>query len=171
MGRITSHLVKRCSNVVAVDISANMIRELKGSAAHLVVADIANLPFKEATFDLVISVATLECLTDDSLLQKTVKDLNKLLKRCGRIIILESITHEGEKYSDFVKPRTIDYWINLFYKEGLTLTSCRGADPHVISDLIRKFKQRIKHKKSSERLYIRVNGRLLSKLYTIYLLT
>jgi hypothetical protein len=96
-----------------------------------------------------------------------VKDLYKLLKRGGRIIILESIAQEWEEYSDFIKPRTIDYWINLFHKEGLMLTSCRGADPHVIPDLIRKFKQRIKHEKSLERLYIRVNERPFSKQYNM----
>lgn len=65
-GRIGKRLLKRCPNLVGLDISAGMLREFRrrSPGVRLVQADLANLPLRPASVDLALALFVLVHLPD-----------------------------------------------------------------------------------------------------------
>lgn len=78
---------------VGFDFSKGMIREAKkflkkrGFNAYLLVADVLNLPFKEKAFDYIIFTRVLHHLPTKKLRIEVLKEVKKILKDNGKILI------------------------------------------------------------------------------------
>jgi len=73
--------------VVGIDISCSLIDSAKRSApkASFVVGDCMNLPFRDGTFDAVVSIATLHHLD----FKKGLEQVRSVLKNRGLLILME----------------------------------------------------------------------------------
>jgi len=80
-------------SVTASDISRHMLQHAKekaGDKIETVVADTAELPFAEGSFDLVISRLALNHFDDISI---PIKELTRVVKPGGHIAIIERVPH------------------------------------------------------------------------------
>ncbi|MDY6854427.1 MAG: class I SAM-dependent methyltransferase [Thermodesulfobacteriota bacterium] len=93
IGHLPGELVKKCKQVYVVNIekgSLGAIKKTIGRKVHLILADAQNLPFVEASFDLIIMNDVIEHLSDD---KSAFRELKRLLIPGGVIII--SVPHRG----------------------------------------------------------------------------
>ncbi|HKP76523.1 MAG TPA: class I SAM-dependent methyltransferase [Longimicrobiaceae bacterium] len=98
-GAITRHLAPRAESVLAIDLSPEMIRlARKLSAAHTAidyrVADVTTADLPDASFDVVLSAATLHHLP----LEPTVRRLAAALRPGGWLVIQDLVTRPGLRY-------------------------------------------------------------------------
>ena len=89
-GTLTLELAQRGARVTAVDISPEMLKVAQQKAARtgrditFEVMDAHALDFSDATFDVVISMATLEFFSSP---QKAYEEMKRVVKQDGRVII------------------------------------------------------------------------------------
>ncbi|MBI4865117.1 MAG: class I SAM-dependent methyltransferase [Candidatus Riflebacteria bacterium] len=95
-GRLTFRLAPRCREVVAADSSPAAIevcdgraRELGLANARFQVADVTRLDLEPASFDWILSVTCLMCITDPKQLTQTLGRLLGLLRPGGHLLLLE----------------------------------------------------------------------------------
>ena len=107
--------LERGFKCVGFDFSKGMIREAKkflskrGLSAHLLIADVLNLPFKENVFDYVIFTRVLHHLPTKKLRTETLKEIGKIVKKDGKILI----TVWRRYFPRFI----IDFLSNIFEKK------------------------------------------------------
>lgn len=94
-GLVTLSLHKKGAKVVGVDKSDKNIKiackkRANGIEPKFVVADIKHLPFKNNTFDKIVSLDTLEHIRDDV---AVFREFNRVLKPNGRLIITVPYVH------------------------------------------------------------------------------
>lgn len=126
-GRNLIPFLERGFPAVGIDFSKNMIKEAKkflekrNLKAKLLVADVLNLPFKDSKFDYIIYVSTLHHLPSRKLRIKSLKEVKRVLKPDGKVLIsvwkrrpakylLQRIKCIGEKKKEFG-----DVWIGWKY--------------------------------------------------------
>lgn len=86
------------ANVVAIDISVKMLLRAAEKAGDLskaisfVVADVEDLPFKNDSFDAVVATGVFCCVPD---MVKGFKEVKRVLKKEGKIILLEHVRPRG----------------------------------------------------------------------------
>lgn len=81
------NLVNRFSNdVVGINISREELLQIEGSKADLILGDAHCLPFKEASFDAVVSKSTLHHFID---LNGAMEELRKVLREGGYVVLYE----------------------------------------------------------------------------------
>ena len=91
-GAMAFDLARQGATVTALDADPSMIaasrRRAKNEAtrAQLVEGDVENLPFDDATFDVVVAVTVL-CFVQDA--ERAVKEIARVLKPGGRLVIGE----------------------------------------------------------------------------------
>lgn len=85
-GRVTRDLRARGHRVVGVDVSAELVTAAAEATvdAHLVVADAAELPLGDATFDLVVAFMTFQDVDD---VEAAVSEAARLLEPGGRMCL------------------------------------------------------------------------------------
>jgi len=89
-GKTIAYDLARQNNIVCLDISEKMLKILKGEInktcfngkIHLIRGDANLLPFKDETFDYVISITTFQYIPNLSLL---IKEIKRVLKKHGSI--------------------------------------------------------------------------------------
>jgi len=88
-GRSTEHLVKTNINSIGVDISHKMLVQAfkKNKGTSFLMADANNLPFKKATFDLVLFMGTLHHVSDPL---KSLKESHRVIKINGEVKLIEN---------------------------------------------------------------------------------
>lgn len=67
--------------LISLDLSYNMLTKFEGTKVQ---ADMANIPFKENSFDFVLSFSSL--MNSDNI-DNTLKEIKRITKKDGRIII------------------------------------------------------------------------------------
>lgn len=94
-GYLSLKLAYQFNHMVAVDISAAMIKfakkhqeELQKTNIDFVVADLENLPFREKTFDFVVSNIVLH----DTPMEVTLPELSSMVKPGGRMVLCDLVT-------------------------------------------------------------------------------
>lgn len=94
-GYLSLRLASYFNHVVAVDISTALIKLAKSyqedqrkANVDFVVADLVNLPFREETFDFVVSDTALH----DTPVEVTLPGLSRLVKPSGRMVLWDVIT-------------------------------------------------------------------------------
>ena len=87
-GIFTLDILSLDSKVIGLDVSLPMLiqagKKLKGYPFEMVLADMLNLPFRENSFNKVVSVTALEFIEDA---KGTVKELFRVTRRGGRIVV------------------------------------------------------------------------------------
>ena len=92
--------------VTAADFTLEMMRVgQKNSALNFSAADALRLPFNDSTFDAVISGFLMRNLID---LQKGIEEQFRVLKECGRIVILDTTRPKKNILSPFI-------WIHMHF--------------------------------------------------------
>jgi ubiquinone/menaquinone biosynthesis C-methylase UbiE len=88
MGDFSRYLADAGAIVVAADLSPAAVaitrRRLTGTDATAVVADIENIPFDNESFDMVVSLETLEHVPDPD---RALGELVRVTRRGGRLIV------------------------------------------------------------------------------------
>jgi SAM-dependent methyltransferase len=90
---------------VAADISQSMLERTRAEAAkrdiavELREADVGDLPFDTATFDLVVSFTGLHCFPDPA---KAVKELGRVLKPGARLTGSAFLTDSGVRFKPMI---------------------------------------------------------------------
>lgn len=151
---ISEHLLK--SKIVGLDILDDMTKaakaNFKGNALSkrldFKTGDAQDMPFKNETFDLVVSSGSLAFIDSP---EKAVEEVYRVLKPKGfflaveyfyisqpPVVLLETIkSHLGvnvEKY-------TFDYWVNCFYDSGLGIEGVEKSSPPIYANEIRRKQQ------------------------------
>jgi len=94
------------ANVTAADFTLEMMRVgQKNSVLNFSAADALRLPFNDSTFDAVISGFLMRNLID---LQKGIEEQFRVLKECGRIVILDTTRPKKNILSPFI-------WIHMHF--------------------------------------------------------
>jgi demethylmenaquinone methyltransferase/2-methoxy-6-polyprenyl-1,4-benzoquinol methylase len=88
------------SKVIAADFTLEMMRVgQKRGALNFSSADALNLPFKDLTFDAVVSGFLMRNVID---LQKAIQEQHRVLRRGGRIVILDTTRPKKNLLSPFI---------------------------------------------------------------------
>jgi len=85
-GRLAPCYINRFDQAVLCDGSLSLLRDARealGSRALLVAADIAQLPFRTASFDCVLTIRVLQHMSD---LQGTLKEVRRIIAAGGRLV-------------------------------------------------------------------------------------
>lgn len=80
-GLISSNI---CNKIICADISYNMCKQIKKRNLSVICCDAENLPFKENTFDVIISAEMIYYLRYP---QNFISYSNKILKQDGKLLI------------------------------------------------------------------------------------
>jgi ubiquinone/menaquinone biosynthesis C-methylase UbiE len=102
-GRITNELyVLGYENIIGVDSSLEFINRGKKEFSHLTLQhnNTGLLPFKNSEFDGIILCAVLTCIPSDSDQKELVKEIKRVLKPGGIVILSEFKKSESIKYSN-----------------------------------------------------------------------
>lgn len=88
-GMISVRVAEKCRTLVATDFSRNMLKRARKKCASFsnityAEADIMNLPYEDASFDLVIAGNVLHLLDDPV---AAMRELERVCKKGGRIIV------------------------------------------------------------------------------------
>lgn len=94
-GRVSGHLKALVGNIVISDLSDRMLKKALEKRLNTVCAHVERLPFSDACFDRILVVDALHHFCDQ---QEAVKDLLRVLKAGGRLVIEEpDFNHKGVK--------------------------------------------------------------------------
>ncbi|MBN1157002.1 methyltransferase domain-containing protein [Candidatus Woesearchaeota archaeon] len=116
--------------VSGVDISKTMIEIAKRETKkHKLKVDYEAVPlekiaFPDKSFDIIISITTLQHITNPKRFRKAVKNLARVLKKNGIIALIEfSPPKRLKSWKDprYMRYKTRGEWIGIFSKEGLKL--------------------------------------------------
>ena len=134
-GRFSIPISQHGINIVAVDYDLVPLRKLKdktrggGEKIMIIRGDMAKLPFKESSFDCIVSVQTVDHLDVKNL----VGECNKLLRKRGFLLFTMSNKHSYKKYIHRILSsyRTFyrypfDEIMSYLEEEGFEVLKCTG---------------------------------------------
>ena len=105
--------LERKNNCVGIDISNAVVNAAKKHSKNslLINCDVTNLPFDNESFDIIISTSTLDHIMYEDII-KSLKELNRVLKKNGRIFLTIDNYHNLLYRIEFV------FWkiFNLYYR-------------------------------------------------------
>jgi len=153
-GVFTAGILTSGSQVVGLDLSLPMLRlaerKFREYSFHAIVADMTSLPFKDCSFDKVVSITALEFIPDA---KRTVDELFRVAKKGGIIVVatLNSFsswavrrTGEGKRgHAIFSRAifRSPDELRSLANVEGIVRTAIhfqKGDDPNTAMEIERQ---------------------------------
>ncbi len=112
-GRFTELLVARCEFLLGLEITQPMLilaqKECTDSNAAFALFDGLNLPIKDETADLIVSINVFQYITDDSELKKVLSEVKRGLKPKGRFIGIEQVTVNKKRWQ-----RDLKVYLQLF---------------------------------------------------------
>lgn len=124
-GYITIQLIDKGARVTAIDLIPEPIKklktELKGRKARLLVADATRLPFKTASFDIILATEVIEHITQ---LTKFVEGAFKVLKPGGQLLI----TFPNENLRQKLYPIVSAFGIKAEVESQVTLNNFRSEN-------------------------------------------
>lgn len=89
LGKWMNYFHTRGYNITGIDYSDFAVNELKkyNSKFKVFLGDVTNIPFKDCSFDVYLSFGVLEHLENDTILQKAVSEIYRVLTGGGIAII------------------------------------------------------------------------------------
>ena len=153
VGRWSSRLLKLNASVVGIDFSESMIKEAEkrqqasnsNNRAEFVIATAQDLPFKDSTFDYILSVTVLQHIVDDEEVKKAASEMIRVVRPGGKIIILEvSLSEKRQSALDFPTAyRATADWIALFTGDRKTeLERINGVDLSIFTKPLFRMKSK-----------------------------
>jgi SAM-dependent methyltransferase len=130
VGRWVPFLLNRgAGSVIGIDIERERLlrasQRQHGGSASFGLASAARLPFPDATFDFVSSVAVLLHLDYESK-ERAIAEIARVTKPGGHVGILEQIDMKTERPYVFPLPR--EHWVSSFERGGLRLVKVLGNE-------------------------------------------
>ncbi len=119
VGRWAKLIINKGAEYNGVDISSKMIEIAKknNSTGNFYIIDGKSLPFPNNYFDLVFSVTVLHHIPYDEK-EKMIREMCRVTKKGGYIIIIEDICFIKPKQTFNWFPLSPDEWIRSFTKNG-----------------------------------------------------
>ena len=123
--------IKQC---LGMDISLETVKQARSNlcvsmpAMQFVVADVRQLPFKEASFQAVISDSTLDHMPQLGL-ERSLKEFRRVLSVKGRCIVaLNNMLNPVSLYDSTVKNMCLkEYFLSFCYRPGYVLSVLRKS--------------------------------------------
>lgn len=99
-GAVAKYILKRNSEkeIIALDICQNMLDRIKDLRITTICADAEEIPFKDRSFDVVISRQCLHYIKD---LDKVLNEVNRVLKPGGIFILAQIVPYNQETADDW----------------------------------------------------------------------
>lgn len=89
-GRLLFDLKKRYAKTIGSDFSLGLLKKAKDEGGHdtyLIQSEAENLPFKNESFDIILSVRVIQHLRPAEQ-QRAIDEMSRLLKKGGRLILM-----------------------------------------------------------------------------------
>jgi ubiquinone/menaquinone biosynthesis C-methylase UbiE len=113
-GRFTSWLSDKVLSIVGIDVTKEMLYEAKkanlGVNVEVLLCNGTNTPFKDESFDIILSVWVLQHFPDEDF-RNAVKHLIRQLKKGGKIFLIEQVS---KKTSDYYLRRLPEDYVKKF---------------------------------------------------------
>ena len=101
---------KDCTNI-GCDFSKNLVSICLKKGLNVIHGDILNIPFKDNTFDYTICIAVLHHLSTNEKREKAIKELQRITKQNGKILILVwALEQEKDSRRKFTKQENLVDW-------------------------------------------------------------
>lgn len=95
-GRFSKVFLEMGAYVIGLDLSEKLLNETKEiNNGSFLLGSVTNLPFNDKTFDLVFSIEVMEHVPDTD---KTIREMVRVLKKNGRIVIIDKNKLSLSKY-------------------------------------------------------------------------
>ncbi len=111
-GRDTLSALDKGHRVISLDFSLGQLRHLSANHSfkelNLVLGNMIKLPFKDNSFDAILSIASIHHLTKDEQIE-FLRGCRKVLKDEGRIIV-SAWAFENDKFKNLKKQETLVKW-------------------------------------------------------------
>lgn len=135
-GKWTRYFARRCSRVTAVDVSSEMIMLAKEVMSKegltnvgFHVMDVSELSLSSNTYDLVNCVTVLQHILDDDNWKKAVKNMVRVTKPHGRILLFETAPDFViKKRTPHMRLTSMKHYIKEFENAKSRLIYWRAAD-------------------------------------------
>ena len=135
-GKWTRYFAKSCSRVTAVDVSSEMIMLAKESVfkegltnVDFHVMNVSELSFPSNSYDLVNCVTVLQHILDDDAWKKAVKNMIRVTKQCGKILLFETAPDFViKKRTPHMRVTSMKHYIKEFENAEARLIYWRAAD-------------------------------------------
>lgn len=111
-------------NYFGIDLAFSSATESKNQSIEPVQASVTGLPFKNESFDAIVSTDVLEHIPDA---KKAVEEIKRVLKPNGKafLVIADPSEPRFEKVEGHIKRNSdrsdVSFWKNLFESQGLTV--------------------------------------------------
>lgn len=94
-----------CNRYVGLDISEEIIKTARKNHPNFkfLVGDFLNLPFPDDTFDIIFSIASFHHIPSTELRLEALKEMKRVLKKDGIILMIVWNLGEQEKYQPYIK--------------------------------------------------------------------
>lgn len=103
-GKYSVEIIKHAKSLIGIDKSKNQLEIAKSKTTNkscFVCADAANLPFKNNTFDVIVSCWCVGTILDKKTQQKVINEAKRVLNKDGEIYFVENdIGEEFEQIRD-----------------------------------------------------------------------
>lgn len=130
IGRFTEFLQSNGAIVTGVDSCSDMLK--MNTKCRTVCAPITSLPFDNGSFDVILSVWTLQFLNSEDL-KLAINEMQRVLSPIGEVYFIEQVSLSG--YDDVYNRLPQDYDV-YFGEGGFSLKSCRpinGSSDKIIA--------------------------------------
>ncbi|MHB8576694.1 MAG: class I SAM-dependent methyltransferase [Dehalococcoidia bacterium] len=143
-GRWSARLARRSARVVSLDLTLPMLQygRRSGAIETPVSGSAAQLPFRSASFDLVLSVTVLQHIPAVDQAQ-AVAELARVCRPGGTAVLVELI--DAADPSVIVFPRPVAWWRDEFAGHGLKLVALGGQEFQPLARSLRSLRQRLGH--------------------------
>ena len=94
-GVLAARLARRGYEMVGIDPSVEMLRELRARAPDVetITGSGTALPFDDGTFDLVLSVAVMHHIAEPDAVRRTLAEMVRVVRPAGRVLIWDHNPH------------------------------------------------------------------------------
>jgi len=123
---------------IGIDISGEVVARAKGNFPHnpLLVSDVRHLPFKDRSFDLIVSNSTLDHLRLGTF-SSAIRELWRILQRGGCLILtLDSRHNPPHLLSHTLRNRMGRFHVERCYSMGETVGLLEGCGFHVLDHTV-----------------------------------
>ena len=141
IGRFSFRLASTCKEVYGIDTSKDSIEfcieksRVEGIFnAKFEVMDVTNLKFDDETFDLVMSITCVQCITSKDDFISTIKELWRVTKKGGHILLLEGIS--DKKRSEVSITLSREEWFKIIETVGGKIEYWCGVDVPILRKIL-----------------------------------
>ncbi|MBU1975751.1 MAG: class I SAM-dependent methyltransferase [Nanoarchaeota archaeon] len=116
-GRWSSWFSKHVKDVVGIDNSKELLALAKKNQkknTKFIFGDIEKLPFKDKSFDISFTCIVLQHVLEPKKFQKTTKELLRVTKPGGHILLFEIVKKYEKKREDYIACRPVSEYVKAF---------------------------------------------------------